>query len=148
MNARRAAAEAALMQSLRASTRSIGGDAAYFILRTRDGDMGIHHLLLACDARWGVEYAAHACTLNDPWFRYATGNSAPVLAADVFCDSRQERGVVDLQRSMASAMRRCSLRPPLKADRRSACWSSARTAPACGTVFNQPVIALQEETSP
>jgi DNA-binding CsgD family transcriptional regulator len=90
------AGEAGLLVSLRESMCSIDGDASYFMMRTRDGARRIHHLLLGCDPRWAFEYSANDCSLHDPWFRYAIGNSAPVLAADVFCDSRREREVVDL----------------------------------------------------
>jgi len=96
LSLRRALGEAVLTRSLRESTRSIGADAAYFMLRTREGGRGTLQLLLACDARWGSEYSANDCSLNDPWLRYATGNSAPVLATEIFCDSRRERAVVEL----------------------------------------------------
>jgi hypothetical protein len=38
---------------------------------------------------------ANDCSLSDPWLGYATGNSAPVLVTEIFCDSRQERAVVE-----------------------------------------------------
>lgn len=93
---RAVAGEPVLVQSLRDAKRCLGGEAAYFMIRTRDGEKVIHQVFLACDARWAFEYSANDCSLNDPWFRYATGNSAPVRGADVFCDSRQERAVVAL----------------------------------------------------
>ena len=71
-------------------------DVGYFMLRRHAEDKVIHHVLLACDARFGFEYAAKDFSSSDPWFRYATGHSAPVLATDLFCDSRRERAVVEL----------------------------------------------------
>ena len=88
--------EPEFVQSLREATATLGGDAGYFMMRTQDEGKDVHHVLLACDARWGFEYAASDCSSNDPWFRYAMGNSAPVRSTDVFCQSGREQAVVEL----------------------------------------------------
>lgn len=93
---RRSATEPELVQALRDAMYALEGQAAYFMMRTFDTDRIVHHLLLACDARYGFEYAANDCSSNDPWIRYATGHSAPVLGTEVSCGSRQELAVVQL----------------------------------------------------
>lgn len=88
--------------------------------------------LLACEPRWGSEYLANDCSLSDPWLRYATGNSAPVLVTEIFCDSRQERAVVDRLRGMPSPTR-LSLPPRrLKVDPEPASWSLGHSVEALG----------------
>jgi len=93
---RTSATEPELVQALRDAMYALEGQAAYFMMRTLDKDKVIHNVLLACDARFGFEYATNDCSSNDPWFRYATGHSAPVLGTEISCDSRQERAVVQL----------------------------------------------------
>jgi DNA-binding CsgD family transcriptional regulator len=90
------AGEPELAQALRDAAQSLEADAAFFMMRTYHEDRVVHNVLLACDARFGFEYAANDFASSDPWFRYATGHSAPVLGVDVFCDSRRERAVVEL----------------------------------------------------
>ena len=95
-NVRVPSREPEFVQSLSEATEALGGDAGYFMMRTHDEGKDIRYVLLACDARWGIEYAAKDCSSNDPWFRHATGSSAPVRSADVSCRSDQERAVVEL----------------------------------------------------
>lgn len=93
---RTSATEPELVLALRDAMHALDVHAAYFMMRTSDEDRVVHHLLLACDARFGFEYAASDCSSSDPWIRYAIGHSAPVLCADIFCNSRREREVVQL----------------------------------------------------
>lgn len=88
--------EPELAQALRGATQRLEADAGYFLLRTHGEDKVTRLVLLACDACFGFEYVARDLSSADPWFRYATGHSAPVLGKDVFCDSRRERAFVEL----------------------------------------------------
>ena len=90
------AREADLLRRLGHAVLALGGDAGYFMARAQDRVKDVHHVLMACDPRWGSEYEFLDCYLTDPWFRYAAANSAPARAGDIPCRSSRERAVVDL----------------------------------------------------
>jgi hypothetical protein len=88
--------EVEFLQAVREAVAKLGGSAGYFMVRAQDCVKDLHHILMACDPRWGCEYESLECYGNDPWLRYAARNSAPCWAANIPCLSSSERTTVDL----------------------------------------------------
>lgn len=59
----------------------VGADAAAFASFVRDDETyESYRFILACDARWCLEYEDGACHMHDPWIEYARlklGNIQP-----------------------------------------------------------------------
>ena len=77
----------------------VGADAAAFASFVRDDETyESYRFILACDARWCLEYETGACYMHDPWLEYARNHAEPVLAEDIAARTDRESAVIDLAR--------------------------------------------------
>lgn len=68
----------------RESVSSLGADAGVFISYLRDDATRTSlRSLWACDPVWAAEYANQGLFSHDPWLRYATRESEPILASAI-----------------------------------------------------------------
>ena len=81
---------------LKKAAARLGADAAVFTSYVRDDvTMASYRYLLACDPTWGVQYAANAWCLDDPWLHYALYNSCPIRSEELPELSSRERWVTE-----------------------------------------------------
>ncbi len=77
----------------------IGADAAAFASFIRDDETyESYRFILACDARWCLEYESGACYMHDPWIEYARHHSEPALTQGIDARTSREMQVVALAR--------------------------------------------------
>jgi DNA-binding CsgD family transcriptional regulator len=82
----------------------LGADAAAFASFVKDDETyASYRFILACDARWCLEYEGAACYLNDPWLEYARRHAEPILAEKITVRTDREREVVQLARHFGFA---------------------------------------------
>lgn len=82
----------------------VGADAATFASFVRDDETyESYRFILACDARWCLEYENGACYMHDPWLEYARHHAEPVLGQDVAAYTDREAEVVALARRFGHA---------------------------------------------
>lgn len=75
----------------REAVSSLGADAGVFISHLRDDATRTSlRSLWACDPVWAAEYANQGLFSHDPWLRYATHESEPILASAIKSVSAEE----------------------------------------------------------
>lgn len=79
----------------REAVSSLGADAGVFVSYLReDATRTSLRSLWACDPEWAAEYANQGLFSHDPWLRYATHDSEPILASAVKPASVEEEAFV------------------------------------------------------
>jgi DNA-binding CsgD family transcriptional regulator len=74
-----------------------GADAAAFASFVKDDESyESYRFVLACDARWCMEYEGGAHYMHDPWLEYARHHAEPVLAEHVHVRTPTQQAVVRL----------------------------------------------------
>lgn len=69
----------------------LGADAGVFMSYLRDDSTrASYRSLLACDPLWALEYAKRNWHDNDPWLRYATYETEPLLASELQLHASEE----------------------------------------------------------
>jgi len=69
----------------------LGADAGVFLSFVRDdATHAAYRTLYACDPRWACEYAARDWYDRDPWLRYASHRSEPILGSELELLPREE----------------------------------------------------------
>lgn len=77
----------------------VGADAAAFASIVRDDETyESYRFILACDARWCLEYECGACYMHDPWIEYARHHAEPALGQDIGARTHREAEVIALAR--------------------------------------------------
>lgn len=91
-----AADEAEAIYLLRQTMERLGAEGAVFTSFIRDDAMfASYRYLLACDPRWGAEYARNAWCADDPWVKYAMQCSNPIRASEMAPKTPRQQVVVD-----------------------------------------------------
>jgi hypothetical protein len=91
-----AADEPELIQLLRLAIERLGAEAATFTSLIRD-DLTLvsYRTILACDPRWGTEYARNVWCRDDPWLQHARQSSEPIRACDLKLSVASQRRMVE-----------------------------------------------------
>lgn len=98
---------ASVLALLKAGADALGAEGAVFLSVARDAAVNpATRLMTTCDPVWLQHYLDAGCLVEDPWFRYASHRSEPIVASEL--DTRNAspsaHDALAMHRSFASAV--------------------------------------------